>query len=457
MAIRSGTGTGVIVSLVVFVLTTVFLLVLCIVFYIGNRDLGNKLKGAEDKLNVYETSKDRDGAMQTYFSLAKEANLSVAKYLISQIEERNKILTGNPSATAPEIRAEFKTSLSSGKSLAITVGLLQTSLESSIKEAKAHISDLENKRMIIQNLKQQLASQANYSNDEVQIVKEEWKGMQDEAIRLSSKTAQYFSGRLDRDERLRGGFSGRIQQLGEDVDILTMEIGRLQSTIVELRDKIGSGRMSAVDPAILVDGTILEVSTGDEVFIDRGSQDRIELGMTFEVYDSPSQLRVDIDGVMPRGKASIEVVKVGKTTSTAKITRSTSSQPIVRDNIIVNAVYDPNYTYSFLVHGNFDADGDGLPEPNNSFIKDQIERWGGKIIDDEGMLPGDLDFLVLGITPQEPMGRPPRGASDTMLDDYARRKKAFLDYGRLLDQARAAQVPVLTSNRFRVLTGQRGR
>jgi hypothetical protein len=179
--------------------------------------------------------------------------------------------------------------------------------------------------------------------------------------------------------------------------------------------------------------------------------------MTFEVYDSPSQLRVDIDGDMPRGKASIEVVKVGKTTSTAKITRSTSSQPIVRDNIIVNAVYDPNYTYSFLVHGNFDADGDGLPEPNNSFIKDQIERWGGKIIDDEGMLPGDLDFLVLGITPQEPMGRPPRGASDTMLDDYARRKKAFLDYGRLLDQARAAQVPVLTSNRFLVLTGQRGR
>ena len=35
MAIRSGAGTGVIVSLVVFVLTTVFLLVLSIVFYTG--------------------------------------------------------------------------------------------------------------------------------------------------------------------------------------------------------------------------------------------------------------------------------------------------------------------------------------------------------------------------------------------------------------------------------------
>jgi len=457
MAIRSGTGTGVIVSLVVFVLTTVILLVLCIVFYVGNRDLGDKLKNAEGSLDVYANSMEREGEMITHVALAKESNLSLAKYLISQIEDRNTILTGNPNATTREIREEFNTSLSSGKTLAITVGLLQTSLKSSKKETKAHISDLGNKRMIIQNLEQQLASQANYSNDEVQIVKEAWKDVQDGSIQLNSKTNDYFLGRIDRDERNRGNFSRRILLLGEDVDILRLENARLESTIAELRDKIDSGRMSAVDPAILVDGTILEVSTGDEVFIDRGSQDRIELGMTFEVYDSPSQLRVDIDGVMPRGKASIEVVKVGKTTSTAKITRSTSSQPIVRDNIIVNAVYDPNYTYSFLVHGNFDADGDGLPEPNNSFIKDQIERWGGKIIDDEGMLPGDLDFLVLGITPKEPMGRPPRGATETMLDDYARRKRAFLDYEHLLDQARAAQVPVLTSNRFLVLTGQRDR
>ncbi len=98
-----------------------------------------------------------------------------------------------------------------------------------------------------------------------------------------------------------------------------------------------------------------------------------------------------------------------------------------------------------------------MPESNKRFIKDHIERWGGKIIDDEGMLPGDLDFLVLGISPDEPAGRPPDGASEAMWDDYARRKRAFLDYEHLLDQARAAQVPVLTSNRFLVLTGQRDR
>jgi len=458
MAIRSGAGTGVIVSLVVFVLTTVFLLILSIVFYAKNRQQIDIVKSAEDSLMVYATPKEQSSdVIQTYVSVSKSANQSVASYLISQIEERNKILTGNPRSTPEEIRAEFHSSLSSGGTIANTLYSLQRSLDSRQEEVEAHLSDIANARSSIRSLEEQLASQTLSAEEEVQVVKEEWQDVQDESIQLNSKANDYFTNRGNRDDRLRGGYQGRIQQLGEDVDFFRLENARLESTIVELRDKIGSGRMSAVDPSTLVDGTVLEVSTGDEVFIDRGFEDRIELGMTFEIYDSHSQLREDVNGVIPRGKASIEVVKVGKTTSTAKITRSTSSQPIVRDNIIVNAVYDPEYKYSFLVHGEFDADGDGLPESNNRFIKDQIERWGGKIINDEGMLPGDLDFLVLGISPQEPTGRPQRGASEAMMDDYARRKRAFLDYEHLLEQARAAQVPVLTSNRFLVLTGQRDR
>ncbi len=356
MAIRSGAGTGVIVSLVVFVLTTVFLLVLSIVFYAKNREQIDIVKGAEDTLNVYATSKEQSSdAMQTYVSVSKGANQSVASYLISQIEDRNTILTGNPRATTEEIRAEFHSSLSSGRSIAITIDSLQRSLDSRQEEVEAHLSELSNAKSTIRSLEQQLANQTQSAEEEVQVVKEEWQDVQDESIQLNSKANDYFTNRGDRDDRLRGGFQGRIQQLGEDVDLLRIENSRLESTIVELRDKIDSGRMSAVDPSTLVDGTVLEVSTGDEVFIDRGFGDRIELGMTFEIYDSPSQLREDLNGVIPRGKASIEVVKVGKTTSTAKITRSTSSQPIVRDNIIVNAIYDPNYKYSLLVNGEFYA------------------------------------------------------------------------------------------------------
>jgi hypothetical protein len=211
--------------------------------------------------------------------------------------------------------------------------------------------------------------------------------------------------------------------------------------------------MSSADPATLVDGLVLDAVGTDRVFIDRGSNDRIVLGMSFEIYDDATQLRVNKDGKLPRGKASIEIIKVGKTTSTAKVTQATPGRPIVRDNIIVNAIYDPDYRYKFMVHGVFDADGDSLPEHNNSFIKDRIVSWGGVVVEDQVTLPGDLDFLVLGIQPEEPMPLP-RNAAETMVDDYVRKKEAFLDYTSLLEQAQNVQVPVLNANRLDILTGQ---
>ena len=56
MAIRSGAGTGVIVSLVVFVLTTVFLLVLSIVFYAGKVEQTDLTDKAKKDLSTFITS-----------------------------------------------------------------------------------------------------------------------------------------------------------------------------------------------------------------------------------------------------------------------------------------------------------------------------------------------------------------------------------------------------------------
>ena len=456
MAIRSGAGTGVIVSLVVFVLATVFLLVLCIVFYASNREQIELVKQSESDLQIYARSNERSSdALQNYVSLAKNANQSVTSYLNGQLQDRNRMITGNPGASVEEIRSEFGNILTNNTPLAIIVDQLQRQLNTRQEEVDSRVAELSDARSQIAGLEEQITQQERFSDEEVQSVKTQWQDVQDESIQLNTKTNDFFSQRDDRDSRLEGKFTGRISDLDTLVGELSDENLRLESTIDELRDKVDLGKISAVDPATLVDGTVLEISTGNEVFIDRGSNDRIVLGMTFEVYDSASQLRVDREGNFPRGKASIEVVKVGETTSTAKVTRSTTSQPIVRDNIIVNAVYDPDYKFSFYVHGDFDADGDGNPEADNGFLKDQIIRWGGTIVDNTDSLPGDLDFLVLGIAPQEPAGKPPHGATSAMLSDYARLKRAFINYQRLLEQARSTQIPVLTANRLHILTGQR--
>ena len=43
-------------------------------------------------------------------------------------------------------------------------------------------------------------------------------------------------------------------------------------------------------------------------------------------------------GALPRGKSSLQVVKVGDATSTCKLTRSVPGRPIVRNNVIANAI-----------------------------------------------------------------------------------------------------------------------
>jgi hypothetical protein len=105
----------------------------------------------------------------------------------------------------------------------------------------------------------------------------------------------------------------------------------------------------------------------------------------------------------------------------------------------------------------FDADGDGNPETTNDFIKNRIKRWGGVVVEDNGQIPGDLDFLVLGISPREPLAKLPMNASKAMEENHNRKQARYLSYIRLLQKARAADVPVLTANRLQILTGQQTR
>ena len=458
MAIRSGAGTGVIVSLVVFVLATVFLLVLSIVLYTSDREQRELVTKANVSLDAYANSRERsDDSIQKISSLASSSGQTVVGYLNDQLKQRNIMLTGNPSETIEQLNKQFDENKSGSKPLAMDIQDLHSKLKSQKSELDSRIDDIAGKDKMIQVLNEQIAEQNDSKTLEVEQVKSEWKDVQTESADLNARVDEYFTSRKDKLQEVEDRNIGRIELLEEDVQMLTDERARLRSTIDELRKKINANRITSVDPSVLVDGNVLEVGAGNEVFIDRGKNDHIVLGMTFDIYESASQLRPNSKGELPRGKATIEVVKVGPTTSTAKITRSTSSQPIVRDNIIVNPVYDPHYRFTFLVHGNFDADGDGQPESSNAFIKDQITRWGGIVIEDDGVVPGDLDFLVLGITPRRPTHKPSRGASNAMFDAYADQQRAYEDYDSLRKQAKTAQVPILTTNRLHVLTGQHSR
>ena len=72
MAIRSSAGTGVIVSLVVFVLATVFLLVLSIVFYASGRAQKEETGNLVKVFDVYAPKKERSD--DTFADLVAKAD-----------------------------------------------------------------------------------------------------------------------------------------------------------------------------------------------------------------------------------------------------------------------------------------------------------------------------------------------------------------------------------------------
>jgi hypothetical protein len=129
---------------------------------------------------------------------------------------------------------------------------------------------------------------------------------------------------------------------------------------------------------------------------------------------------------------------------------------VVKGDVIANAVYDPAYKFKFLIHGKFDVDGDGKPsETEAEYLRSLVIEWGGTVVTGEE-IPGDLDFLVLGVEPPNPPP-PPANASDVVVSDFIKKRQAHDTYVNLYKQAREAQIPVLNANRFFILIGHTDR
>ena len=143
---------------------------------------------------------------------------------------------------------------------------------------------------------------------------------------------------------------------------------------------------------------------------------------------------------------------VAASTSTCKIVRAVPGRPVIRDDVIANAVYDPKYVFKFLIHGLFDVDGDGKPSAAEAqHLRRRVIKWGGSVVTGDE-LPGDLDFLVLGAQPPIP-GPLATQATDRQTEIWVDKRNSYEKYHELMKQAMDAQIPVLNANRFFILIG----
>lgn len=453
MAIRSNAGTGVIVSLVVFILISIFLLVMAIIFYSGQTKQMETAREATNTLDEYALKRERNSEqLQTIVAEAKKERKSVLGYLLEENNNLKTFVAGNPDESMENLERRF-----SAMDVDSTVYNGMKDLDRRLNDTQNELESLRTQAQSLQQERDRLVADveaASRSRDNLIAAEskqvEKYRNATEEHLAQISDVREQMEVATD---KLRDRYSDQISELENEVDALRQEKVILKSRVEDLEERINKTRIKPHDPETLVDGNIIDIAgANDQVYINRGRKDQIVLGMTFEVYDDAAQIRPTASGDFPRGKASLQVIKVGDNTSTAKITRSTIGRPVVRNDVIANAIYDPTYKFKFLVHGQYDIDGDGYPsEEEAAYLRSQIENWGGIVVRSD-TLPGDLDFLVLGVEPMDPV-RPPQDASMLVQQDYIRRKTIYHDYQELYNQARNAQIPILNANRLHILTG----
>jgi beta-lactamase regulating signal transducer with metallopeptidase domain len=155
-----------------------------------------------------------------------------------------------------------------------------------------------------------------------------------------------------------------------------------------------------------VDGEVVgPAKDGENVLINLGTGDQISPGLRFEVYDraagipplptGPETAEAG-DGRAGLGKASLEVVRVGRTQSECRIVRQRGPAAVVAGDVIGNVVYDKNARPVFVVAGTFHED----------LVRRIIQQYGGRVTDEAGAAG---DFVLLGAPPDAADG-PARAA-----------------------------------------------
>lgn len=230
---------------------------------------------------------------------------------------------------------------------------------------------------------------------------------------------------------------------------------RLEDQITALQSKLRDIRQPVDQIVSQADANVMRVAGEGILYIDLGTGDQVSAGMSFEIYDRiqgiPKAGEATNDENLPRGKASIEIIRVAPGSSECRIVRQTPGETVVEGDAVVNLVYDRNVKYNVMVYGIFDLDRNGQASAQDADVmKRLVTRWGGRVA---GALNADTDFLVVGKLPEVPNYSQEELDRPEIQFEVERKKKEVADYDELLGRAIQLNIPVLNQNRFLYFTG----
>lgn len=455
MATRSA-STGVLVTLVIFVILTIALLV-------GNILQWTQVKSITEAMRKNDEMYKRMGTnaeigtddVKRLETMAGSSQKKLVPYLVDLNQQFSGQLTGDRGQVIDD-----KTLADALKAMGVEEGGTVKSLVTRLKAtAETNAAELKSLKERMDQVKAQIdaasAQAAQAGRQDSEVLAKASQALAD----LSAASEAYRTDAEGLKQALAGAkqdFDRRVSEVKNErdsmVDGLKNDSAQLQTQLDQAQKKLSQFETGLQNPALLVDGHVIEVNGSEgQIFIDLGKQQRLQAGTTFEVFETPEQIRSSGEQGL-RGKASIQIMRVGDLTSTARVIRSTPGRPVVKNDLLANAVYSPTHRYRFLVHGKFNVDGDKFSSTDETqLIVQRIKDWGGTV-SSEDRVTGDLDFVVIGEVPEEPNPLSP-AASDKDVDSYQRAKAAKDQYEKILNDATRARIPVLNWNRFQSLTG----
>jgi hypothetical protein len=453
MAGKTSTSFGLGVLLTILGLTTVGFMVAFAVFYA-------KYTTAKQDLAQYKTDTQKIVGQG-------EANQDTVRVLINEAGKQQKslvrYLVENREATMQRVTGDKRDNLAG----------IDTKLGKIDGADQPLVSFITSREIAMEGLKTQLA-QAEAARDQalhtlsveigrIKALDDAHKAsvaqLNGEIAQYKDEIEQYRSGADDYKkatsaqlDRARSDWSENEKRMQDQVTRLTEQKLILEAQVAKLRNDRSNQLFRGQDEAALVDGQVIGTNEVDKsVIINLGRKQKMILGMSFSVYSSAEAIKLDDAGVYEPGKATLEVINVGETSSTCRVTSEMRGNPVIRGDVVANAVYDPAKVYKFVVFGSFDADRDGVSTPvEREEIESMVRGWGGDIVPD---LSGDVDFIVLGERPTLPP-RPADTAPLALQLDYKQRVTEVERYDQLFRAGGSTGVPILNENRLYTLIGK---
>lgn len=457
MATRAG-GTGTLVTLVIFVLTTVALLVFSVIMW-RNQSIAaeNALKDREALQKIARASDTSRDEVKRLQAEASKRNMSLVGYMLDEAQSASGFVAGDRGRPLPELNRSFDIADDAVANTSLKAEWDKRRSEFAAQAAELEALTKKNQDLLkqMEEMRKETDRQLAMKEDEVKRVQGSIQTYQEASEGYGKKVADAVSDIQKSKDQIEQTYRSRMADLQQQIDALNVERDLLKTRNSEMSRKLNAFSTRSSNPATLVDGRVIEVNSAENaVFLDIGRNDRVQPGMTFEVYETPEAIVLDErSGQIARGKASIQVIRVVDATATARITRGTTARPVVKGDVLVNAVFQPNIKQKFLVFGKFDVDLDGRPTTDEAdFVRSRIREWGGEVVEGE-KLTGDLDFLVLGMQPPDAVPLPLQ-PTDAEMRAFIDARAAREIYDKLFHDAVEAQIPVLNWNRFQILTGQ---